>query len=191
MVPTTKPLYALTAADLMSQSLVLIPHEMSICGAAHLLSQARVSGAPVVNERGQCVGVLSGMDYVHLAEKGRNGLSRKGGNPAEMLKPWAIAEEDCTENDLVTRFMTADPVVVSPGTSIGELAQIMIDVHIHRVIVTNDDKQPLGIVTSTDILAALARDFQLQALNEEPDMEEVQESMHLAEPVDTSFFAFG
>ena len=47
-----KRLFSLTAADVMSRELVLVPQEMSLQGAARLLSRARVSGAPVVDQDG-------------------------------------------------------------------------------------------------------------------------------------------
>jgi CBS domain-containing protein len=53
--------------------------------------------------------------------------------------------------------MTADPVLVAPETRIGELAKMMVDAHIHRVIVAGADRRPAGIVSSTEVLAALAR----------------------------------
>jgi CBS domain-containing protein len=54
--------------------------------------------------------------------------------------------------------MTKDPVLVGPGTPIGELAGIMMDAHIHRIIVVDMvTLRPLGIVSSMDILAAVAR----------------------------------
>jgi CBS domain-containing protein len=34
---------------------------------------------------------------------------------------------------------------------------MMVDAHIHRIVVTDDDRSPVGIVTSTDILGAVAR----------------------------------
>ena len=58
----------------------------------------------------------------------------------------------------VGQFMTADPVTVSPGTTIGALAQMMMDAHIHRIIVVDQDERPVGVVSATDILAALARE---------------------------------
>ena len=53
--------------------------------------------------------------------------------------------------------MTAQPVTVGPTALIGELAQKMVDAHIHRVVVVVDESRPQGIVTSTDVLAAVAR----------------------------------
>jgi CBS domain-containing protein len=52
--------------------------------------------------------------------------------------------------------MTPDPETVRPTTLIRSLARIMIDAHIHRVIVVDEEYRPIGIVTSTDVLAALA-----------------------------------
>jgi CBS domain-containing protein len=52
--------------------------------------------------------------------------------------------------------MTAPPITVALATPIGELAQIMVDAHVHRVLVGVGQGQALGIVTSTDILAAIA-----------------------------------
>ncbi len=37
------------------------------------------------------------------------------------------------------------------------LAGIMMDAHIHRLIVAGTDRRPTGVVSSTDVLAALAR----------------------------------
>jgi CBS domain-containing protein len=48
-------------------------------------------------------------------------------------------------------------VFVSPATRIGELAQRMLDAHIHRAIVVDRNQKPVGIVSTTDILAAVAR----------------------------------
>jgi CBS domain-containing protein len=59
MKTMAKPLLALTAADLMSDPVVMIPQEMSLNKAAHLLALNRISGAPVIDGEGNCVGVLS------------------------------------------------------------------------------------------------------------------------------------
>ncbi len=56
----------------------------------------------------------------------------------------------------VRRYMTADVVTVGPETPLPELARTMLDAHIHRVIVVDEQRRPIGLVSSTDILAALA-----------------------------------
>ena len=53
-------------------------------------------------------------------------------------------------------YMTADPVVVVSGMGVRDLARVMLDGHIHRVGVVDDRNRLVGLVSSTDILAAVA-----------------------------------
>jgi predicted transcriptional regulator len=74
MTTATKPLFSLTASDLMSRELITIPQDMSLRAAAHLLFQNQIGGASVVNADGHCIGVLCASDFVHWAEEGAQGL---------------------------------------------------------------------------------------------------------------------
>jgi len=149
----TKPLMSLTAADLMSRDLVLIPKDMSLQGAARMLSRGRVSGAPVVDETGQCIGVLSTTDFLRWVEDGK---ARHKANDA-YCPSWQINGKESAVAETVARFMTTDPVVVIGSADIARLSQVMIDARIHRVIVIDCNNRPIGIVSSTDVLAAVAR----------------------------------
>jgi CBS domain-containing protein len=57
----------------------------------------------------------------------------------------------------VRRFMTAPPVTTGPDTPVAVLARQMSDAHIHRLIVVDRQRRPVGIVTSSDVLAAVGR----------------------------------
>jgi CBS domain-containing protein len=155
-----KPLLALTADDLMSCDLVVIPEDMTLRCAAHLLSQAQVSGAPVVDSQGRCIGVLSGTDFVRWAEKlGRPASASEC--PTCLVPPcvcadWQMLEPDDLPTSEVRQHMTPDPVMTCPATPISQLARNMLDAHIHRIIVVDAQRRPIGIITSTDILAAVA-----------------------------------
>src|SRR5438270_11142143 len=70
-ISTTKELFELTAADLMSREVVTIPRKMSLHGAAHRLAQAQVSGAPVIDEQGRCIGMLSATDLARWMDRGQ------------------------------------------------------------------------------------------------------------------------
>src|SRR6266568_4942142 len=69
MIMTISELSDLTARDLMSRGVVTIPEKMSLRRAARRLLDARVSGAPVVDEAGCCTGVLSSTDFMRWVEK--------------------------------------------------------------------------------------------------------------------------
>jgi CBS domain-containing protein len=151
-----KPLLSLTAFDLMSPMVLTVPANMSLQGAAHLLAQANVSGAPVVNADGKCVGVISAHDFVALADKGTRSAKQLG--RAECFcSAWQITAGDQLPEDVVRNYMTSDPVTVAPGTLVGTLARMMVDAHIHRVIVLDRSARPVGVVSSLDVLGAVAR----------------------------------
>jgi len=76
--------------------------------------------------------------------------------PHCVLVDWQMVELEKLPMDEVRRFMTPDPVTTQPGTLIHVLARMMIDAHIHRIIVVDEGRKPIGIVSSTDLLATLA-----------------------------------
>jgi CBS domain-containing membrane protein len=149
-----KPLWTLSATDLMSKNLVIVPQDMPLQGAAHLLSRAQVSGAPVVDLHGRCIGVISAMDFLRCVEKGSSTRA-----PADCFcQSWQILESEKLPEDSVRFFMTANPVMAAANVGLSELARMMLDAHVHRVVVVDSKERPIGIVTSTDILAALTRE---------------------------------
>jgi len=200
MMQTNKSLLDLTAADLMSRDLVTIPSNLSLRAAARLLRHAHVSGVPVVNEAGQCVGILSAIDILRWSEEGGARSARlrtcphqtngrllngqevvictlAGGScslqsmqattggrkaavclmPHDVLCDWQQAVEDAPADE-AARYMTTDVVTVEPHTLATHLARMMIDAHIHRVVVTDALNRPIGIVSATDVLAAVAHE---------------------------------
>jgi CBS domain-containing protein len=163
----------LTAADLMTAPVTTIPQEMPLRAAAALLTVERISGAPVVDSAGQCIGVLSSSDFVTWAKGDGKG------KVTHFIAPWGemIALDDSPDSE-IRQYMTARPVTVAPSAPIGELAQIMVDAHIHRVLVVVDQGRPQGIVTSTDILAAVARAAQTAAVKTERGLQKKSRLQH-------------
>lgn len=205
MQVTSDTLLNLTADDLMVSDVVVLRETMPLRQAARLLFENQVSGAPVVNAVGQCVGVLSTTDFLRLAvkraditkpaapplpvaclfqikhrdkdgrdvvlctlppgvcaiqrtQRGANGKDRVVcSQPHCVLADWQMVEVEKLPLDEVHNYMTADPVLVDKKTSIAELARMMVDAHIHRVVVVDEDQKPIGIVSSTDVLNAVGR----------------------------------
>jgi CBS domain-containing protein len=195
-----KPLSAITAGDLMTRDVVLLPEEMPLRDAARMLHQAQVSGAPVIDEEGRCVGVLSAADFLRWAEQEGRSTEKvpvpacpyqvkgrlltgdeavictlaEGSCPLQVMRPTTEGRHTalCTllplnlrdqqrmiedlPKDAVRRYMTADIVTAGPRTRLPLLARMMIDAHIHRIIVVDKKRRPLGIVSSTDMLATMA-----------------------------------
>jgi len=155
MRQTQQSLLTLTAEDLMTSQVTTIPQDMPLRTAAHVLSQAHITGAPVVNGEGRCVGVLSATDFLRWAEASGQGNGRCQ-VPVCVCSDWQMIETEFIPREEVRCHMTHDPVLVKPETRITHLARMMLDAHIHRVVVVDAARRPIGIVSSTDVLAAVA-----------------------------------
>ncbi len=59
--------------------------------------------------------------------------------------------------DAVRNYMTREVVTAAPLTPISELARLMVGGHIHRVVIVDAERRPVGLVSGTDILAAVAQ----------------------------------
>jgi CBS-domain-containing membrane protein len=152
-----KPFFTLTAEDLMTREVITIRQEMSLSAAARLLSRAQITGAPVVDAEGVCVGVVSATDFLCLADRERRTAATAHAGARCICSDWQVMEQHELPPDEVRDHMTADPVTVRPGTPIGELAGLMLNAHIHRVIVVDGKGRPMGVVSSTDVIAAVAQ----------------------------------
>src|SRR5438445_12670556 len=112
MTVMTKPLLALTAADLMSAPVLTIRDHMPLREAARLLAREQISGAFVTDAGGRCVGVLSAADFV-----------KRVADAAD----WRDADVEGLLEDGVRAHRAADPVAVTAGTDVRAVARLMLD----------------------------------------------------------------
>jgi CBS domain-containing protein len=147
-------LYNLDALQLMSRDVVTVTEDMSLQAAAHVMCEAHVSGVPVLDGQGRCVGVLSTADFMHFVEHRQQVGAGGGFAPAS---DWQLFDASALPSDEeVGQYMSRNVVTVSPKTPLADLARRMLDAHIHRLIVVDANDKLLGVVSSTDILAAVA-----------------------------------
>jgi len=96
-----KPFHALTAEDLMKRDVVTISAEMSLQTAAHLFSQEQISGAPVVDAQGRCIGVLSATDFVRWADAEGPGAIVHSTRPVCASSDWQVLDLEMMARDEV------------------------------------------------------------------------------------------
>jgi len=159
-MPTiNKSFLSLTAGDLMSEQVIVLTQEMPLQEAARRLLENQIGGAPVVDGWGKCVGVLSAADFVRLAGQSHAAAPARSvscSQPHSVLADWQVVEVEQLPAGAVRHYMTADPVTVQADIPIRSLARQMIDAHIHRLIVVDAGERPVGVVSSSDILSAVA-----------------------------------
>jgi CBS domain-containing protein len=69
---------------------------------------------------------------------------------------WQTVETDPHPGDTVRDYMTNAVLSVDPTTTVTELARLMLDHQIHRVVVLDAEQRPVGVVTVNDLLQVLA-----------------------------------
>lgn len=147
----------LKAKDVMVPEPVCVEPSTTIRQLARIFEENEISGAPVVNQEGTLIGVVSKTDLIRRCSEGTADVP-----PAylcEILGEQAAQDEELVPEPLicVEDFMTADPVTASPNTPVGRIAAIMFEKRIHRVVVVDHENVPVGIITSLDLVGVIPR----------------------------------
>jgi CBS domain-containing protein len=158
------------ASDIMTRDVVVLHPSDRLAEAVRLLLHERVSGAPVVDERGVCVGVLSATDVLNYDEA-RAPATAGGSKPRRRASfdtwdpgsQWwrefgRITEEMQSQLDeSVEQFMTRELIAVTEDAPLGVAIRMMLKAHVHRVLVLDEQRRLRGIVTTMDVLSAALR----------------------------------
>ena len=122
-----------TARDYMSANPVTLDPEMDILAAVKVLVENRISGAPVVDSRGNLVAILSEKDCLRVAlSAGYYGESA----------------------GRVVEYMQRDPKTVDVDTGIVEIASMFLHDGYRRYPVMKDNRL-VGQISRHDVLKAL------------------------------------
>jgi predicted transcriptional regulator len=146
--------------DLMNPHIMTVADEMTTDELARYLVEREISGAPVVDSQGHLIGVVS------MTDIGRNLAEPSDVSPSRSSGFYRDVAADLTLEDLGQRYIeeraatvrdVMTPVIhqVPATASVAEAARKMIDQHIHRLVVTQG-KEPVGIITSMDLLKMVA-----------------------------------
>jgi CBS-domain-containing membrane protein len=151
-------LQTIRVADAMSRDVVTVSANATLAEAARLLTQHEVSGVPVTDELGQCVGVLSAADFVkkEQAQEGSSGLKTLASEHMLVRDEGSGAFEiEHVAENLVKEFMSSAPQTIVAEQSLIDAAKYMLGEHIHRLIVVDKQASIMGVISALDILAAL------------------------------------
>ncbi len=144
----------------MNPDIMTVADDMTTDELVRYLTEREISGAPVVDSQGHLIGVVSMTDIGrHLAEPSDLESPQASGfyrdtDDAVTLEDFGqryVEERAATVRDVMTPAIHQVPVTAS----VAEAARVMVEHHIHRLVVT-DDKEPVGIVTSLDLLRVIA-----------------------------------
>ncbi|HVL90944.1 MAG TPA: CBS domain-containing protein [Actinomycetota bacterium] len=117
--------------ELMSTDLCTVDPEATLAEASTLMGERGVGSAMVIDE-GRLVGIVTERDVVRA-------MSNAHDAPVRPVAEW----------------MTRKPGTATPGTSVKEALQLMVDGGFRHLPICDGD-QPVGMVSMRDIARALA-----------------------------------
>lgn len=147
-----------TVEDLMSREVVTIEIASTMAEAAKILDENGISGAPVVDEVGHCIGILSSRDFVRL-EKDRESICSVGEYETvhEMVQDAHTGAFQMVSHPYgeVSGHMQKAVQTVQPNASLRRAIEIMTMEEVHRLIVLDETDRPVGVLSSSDVLKAI------------------------------------
>jgi CBS domain-containing protein len=143
----------MNAAEAMTKVVVTVTAETSVLEAARLMLQNRISGMPVLDAKGELVGILTEGDLLRRAE---TGTDKHRSRWLELLMgPGRIADEYTHAHARsVNEVMTSPVIFVTADTELEKVVQLMEHRHIKRVPVVEGERL-LGVVSRADLLRGL------------------------------------
>lgn len=119
--------------DYMATNLVTFKRDTEVLTAIHQLLKHRISGAPVVDESGKLLGMLSEKDCLKVA---------------------VVAGHEGVSAGLVGDYMTRDPETVEADDPLLDIANRFVDAPFKRFPVL-EDGQLVGQISRADVLRAI------------------------------------
>ena len=127
-----------TVAELMTPDPIVVDESASVDEAVRLLEENEINGLPVVDRDGLLIGVISQTDIVRARAVGH------------LWHRWPGLR--------VRHLMHSPALTADRSMSFEEAAQSMERAHVHRLVVVADDQMtPVGVISMTDLVRALAR----------------------------------
>ena len=143
----------LRCADIMSREPVAVRRETLLHEAWELFRKHRIKALPVVDHSNRIIGIVTPADFMRSAEiEGGDGFEAR----LRKLREWT-RRDAALKPERVGEIMTRSVRVVSGDRHLAELVPLFGSTGHHHVPVVDADGRLVGIITQSDVVAALAR----------------------------------
>lgn len=154
----------IVAADLMTPEVLSVAADMDLGELAAFLVDHEISGAVVRDDRGQPIGVVSLTDLAAAAadnaELGPREEISAYYQPAAgaTIDPAELEEMESGVDGLTASdIMTPQVYSVSIDATVSEVARTLLDGHLHRLLVLDEDEL-VGVISVSDLLGLLVEE---------------------------------
>ena len=123
------------------------------------MAENKVSALPVVDRQGRCIGIISTSDFIDVTrelEAGIDELERSD----ELLFGQLIAKiGDGIGDQSILSIMSESVISANPDEPLSSAASRLLRERVHRLPVIDNQGHLVGIISTTDILAAFVEVF--------------------------------
>jgi CBS domain-containing protein len=146
----------LVAREIMTTKIITVTPETAVSELAQILATANIGGAPVVDEEGRLLGVVTESDLIDQTKKVHIPTVVAILDSLIFLERPDKMEKDIRKiaGTVVGDIYTKNPVTVSEETPLDEIATIMAKKHVHTLPVMRDE-QLVGVIGKGDIIRTL------------------------------------
>ena len=138
-------------ADVMSRDVVSVEFGTSLQSAWDQMHDHRITALPVVDRARRVIGILTRADFIAHADLGpQHGYADK---LRRLLRP--ILHTHSSKPEVAGQIMRKDVRTARVDQPIVELVQLMSDAALHALPVIDDERRLVGILTQSDMIAAL------------------------------------
>jgi CBS domain-containing protein len=149
---------SITAAEIMTTNVKTVPPEASVAEVARVLADHGISAAPVCDDQGKLLGMLSEGDLLRPVARGSSTRRSWWLNLLAEGTELAPSFLECisVENQPARVLMITPVITAAPEATLPDMADLMVSHHIKRLPILRDGKL-IGIVSRADLVRALAR----------------------------------
>lgn len=153
---TKKQFTEIKIKDVMSSHVQTLMCDDTIQDAVALMIENKFSTIPVVDSHNKCIGILSRSDVTELFLREDHELARVL-DTDRLSMDWIQGSLETCEIRQVKELMTFDVAQIRDSQSIADACQEMSKNQIHHLPVVDEEDQVVGILSTLDIVKAVAQ----------------------------------
>lgn len=152
--------------DAMQRNVIKFHELDKIVDVAQSFRENKISGAPVVNNENNVVGIVSEGDIMRLIEVHSPKINLILPAPLDLIELPIRMKHELNEiaedmekaaSTIIDQIMTRKIIKIGPDASISDAAELMDSHNIKRLPVVDNENKLIGIITRGDIIGAMVR----------------------------------
>lgn len=130
--------------ELMTRTVLTVKKDLSVRKLVKLLEKNKITGAPVVDDDGKLIGIVSSTDVIRAID--------------HLIRVHVSIDEQKEDKGMfnwVEGVMTSKVITTSEDDDVQDVFRLMVERKIHRLPVVKDGR-PIGIISSLDACRLVA-----------------------------------